>query len=102
MKGDVQARYNLGIAELDNRNGERAVKHFLIAVRAGDKASLDYVKKGFMCRLATKDQYSSTLRAYQEIRNEMKSDSRDKAAEQIPASLSSSQKYSNISFDVFG
>lgn len=84
MKGNAPARYNLGTGELQNRNCERAMKHFLVAARAGDNVSLDFVKKGFMARVVTKDQYVSTLRAFQKIRNEMKSDSRDKAAELIP------------------
>ena len=81
MNGNVEARYNLGCGEGRAGNYHRAVKHYIIAARAGHKKSLDGVKKGFMDGIITKDEYSNTLRAYQERHNEVKSDVRDKAEE---------------------
>ena len=38
------------------------------------------MKKGFMSGVVTKEEYESTLRAYQKSVDEMKSEARDKAA----------------------
>ena len=65
--------------ELDGGNHHRAYKHFILSARAGDKDSLDTVKKGFVRGIVTKDEYASTIRAYHQRVNEMKSDDRDKA-----------------------
>ena len=81
MNGDIFARYNLGCLEGQTGNHHRAMKHFLLAARAGYKNSLDVVKDGFMDGFVTKDEYENTLRAYHERYNEMKSDTRDKAGE---------------------
>ena len=79
MHGDVHARHNLGCWEERAGNHNRAMKHFLLAAKAGYKPSLDNVKAGFMDGLVTKDEYENTIRAYHERCNEMKSDNRDKA-----------------------
>jgi len=78
--GQVNARYHLGCTEVEAGNHHRAMKHFIIAARAGYEKSFEIVKKGFMAGLMTKDEYASTLRAYHERHKEMKSDDRDKAA----------------------
>ena len=46
MNGSVNARYNLGSMEGDAGNHYRAMQHFILSARAGDKDSLDEVKKG--------------------------------------------------------
>ena len=79
MNGDVAARHNLGCDEGNAGNHHRAMKHFILAARAGDKQSLDTVKKGFMNGYVTKNEYTTTLRAYQQRHDEMKSKDRDKA-----------------------
>ena len=79
MNGSVNARHNLGYAEGQAGNHERAKKHFILAAKAGDKLSLDAVKEEFMDGIVTKDEYANTLRAYHERQLEMKSDTRDKA-----------------------
>ena len=79
MKGDVDARHNLGCVEGQAGNEHRAVKHFLLAAKAGHPGSLDSVKQGFMAGLVTKHEYGNTLRAYQTRVDEMKSKARDKA-----------------------
>ena len=79
MNGDVDARYNVAGMEGRAGNYDRAYKHFVLSARAGHKDSLDAVKEGFMDGIVTKDEYANTLRAYQKIRDEMKSGDRDKA-----------------------
>ena len=51
----------------------------MIAARAGNEEAFEGVKKGFLARFVTKDEYENTLRAYQTIQDEMKSDAREKA-----------------------
>ena len=80
MGGDITARHNLGWDEWEKGNIHRAMRHWVLAARAGDKTSLDNVKKGFTKGVITKDEYANTLRAYQKRQNEMKSDERDEAA----------------------
>ena len=79
MNGDVQARHNLGCGEGRAGNFHRACKHFILAARAGNKDSFDNVKQAFMKGIITKEEYANTLRAFQKIQEEMKSDDRDKA-----------------------
>jgi uncharacterized protein len=79
MGGSAQARHNLGAVESEAGNNERAMKHLMISAKAGYKESLNGVMDGFMGGLVTKDEYASTLRAYQKRQNEMKSDERDLA-----------------------
>ena len=81
MKGHIKARNNLGCLERGaNRNDSRAMKHFLLAARAGHTNALkDKVKDGYMHGRVTKEEYANTLRAYQKSQDEMKSDARDEA-----------------------
>lgn len=83
MKGDVIARYNLGVIEGQAGNHQRAIKHFMLAARSGEKESLDSVKQFFMAGLVTKHEYGNTLRAYQTRVDEMKSKARDEIDESI-------------------
>ena len=78
MDGDVFARHNIGCIEGNAGNDNRAYKHLMLSTKAGYKYSLDVVKEGFMDGMVTKDEYASTLRAYQKRVDEMKSDDRDK------------------------
>jgi len=79
MMGHVSARHNLGCNEGQAGNYHRAMKHMMIAAKAGHEGSLKNVKEGFRKRIVTKDEYASTLRAYHERHKEMKSSERDKA-----------------------
>ena len=79
MNGEVYARHNLGCEEGIASNHHRAMKHYIIAAKAGFKLSLDRVREGFMNGIVTKDEYANTLRAHQQRHDEMKSDDRDKA-----------------------
>ena len=80
MEGCVVARDNLGTSEYDAGNYDRALKHYMIAVRGGHTDSVKEIQR--MCKygLATKDQYANALRSHQAYINEIKSDQRDEAA----------------------
>jgi len=77
MMGYVPARHNLGCLEGQADNDHRAFKHYILAARSGFKLSLDSVRTGYMDGFVTKDEYASTLRAYQESTGDMKSSARD-------------------------
>ena len=79
--GHVNARFHLGSSELRAGNVERAMKHFILAARAGHEKSLEVVKFGFTNEFEciTKDAYADILRTCQKRRDEMKSDMREKA-----------------------
>lgn len=81
MMGHVIARHDIGVLENEAAgNHHRALKHWIIAVKAGYEKSLGAVKQGFMFGVVTKDEYANTLRAYQKSQDEMKSIPRDEAA----------------------
>ena len=81
MKGNAEARHCLGCMEGEADNEYRAVKHFVIAAKAGHKEALEGVKFGFVNGFVTKDEYASILRANQQVQDAAKSDMRDKAAD---------------------
>ena len=91
LGGCLLARKNLASMELRKKNYHRAFKHFIIAAKAGDKQSLDAVKKGYVyplderkkgrSKLVTKDEYANTLRAYQNRQDQMKSTDRQDAVD---------------------
>ena len=78
--GDVRARDNLGNMEGHAGNHDRALRHFMIAVKDGGNASLETIRKMVTFGHATKDDYKKALESYQEYLDEIKSDQRDKAA----------------------
>jgi len=80
MRGDVMARHNLGQMEKDAGNVDRAIKHFMIAVKGGFSESLRSMKLLYSNGYATKDDFTEALRSYQAYLNEVKSAQRDKAA----------------------
>ena len=79
MMGSVVGRCLLGAYEAEE-SGRRALKHIMVAARAGHTISLNIVKEGFGRGHVTKEEYAATLRAYQIRHDEMKSDAREKAA----------------------
>ena len=80
MGGDTAARHNLGLKEaVEEGNTERALKHYMIAIRAGDDA-LKQVQQMYSSGHATKEDYTKALQLYQEYLGEIKSSQRDKAA----------------------
>ena len=86
--GNVSARYELGTMEGEAGNMDKAMKHYIIAAKAGYDRSLDEVKRGYKGGLITKDEYADILRAYQERQEEMKSNERDKAAKVLALAAS--------------
>jgi len=80
MKGDVFARHNLGIREDNEGNMNRALKHYMIAVRNGHNESLKEIKDLYTKGHATKDDHTAALQLYQTYLGEIKSVQRDKAA----------------------
>ena len=87
MGGDINARHNLGCMEGKADNFHRAMKHFIIAARAGHEKSLDNVKTGFIGGFVTIDDCVNTELAYTKIHEEIKSDERDIVAEAAKARL---------------
>ena len=80
MGEDAIARYNLGLIEKRAGNYDRALKHFMIAVRDGHSRSLKMIKEFYSRGYTTKDAYMKALQAYQVYLGEIKSEQRDKAA----------------------
>ena len=80
IRGDVYARYNLGVDEEDLGSMNRALKHYMIAAEGGEPISLKKIQKLYTNGHATKDDYATSLRAYQAYLVEIKSAQRDKAA----------------------
>jgi len=80
MMGDIMARSNLGILEEKIGNFDRALKHYMIAIRGGYSKSLKLIQALFSNGHATKDDYTAALRFYQQYLGEIKSRQRDDAA----------------------
>ena len=80
MEGDVSARQNLGVNEYKPGNYDRALKHYMIAVRGGNTLSVKDIQHMYKNGHAAKDYYANALRSHQEYLNEIKSGQRDKAA----------------------
>jgi len=80
MGGVVEARRNLGVFEENIGNTDRALKHFMIAVRCGCNDSLEEMREMVTNGHATKEDYAEALRSFQEYLGEIKSRQRDKAA----------------------
>ena len=77
MQGHVEARHNLGNREFYRGNYERAVRHYLISAKMGDKQSLEVIKDLFVAGHATKEQYAEALKGNQIATEEMMSPERD-------------------------
>jgi len=80
IAGDETARHNLAQVEWRADNMDRALKHYMIAVRNGHANSLNRIQLFYTKGHATKEDYSKALRAYQSYLDETRSDQRDKAA----------------------
>ena len=77
--GDAMARCNLGANEHNAGNHDRALKHYMIAVRGGHTKALREIQQLYMNGHVAKDQYANALRSHQAYLIEIKSDQRDKA-----------------------
>jgi len=80
MGGDEDARHNLGAMECNAGNHNRALRHFMIAVKDGGNDSLKTIREMVTFGNATKDDYSKALQVYQTYLNDIKSEQRDEAA----------------------
>eukprot|EP00956_Cyclotella_meneghiniana_P028575 scaffold66960_cov24-Cyclotella_meneghiniana.AAC.1 len=80
MMGNIQARYNLGCAEVYNGNIQRGTRQFMVAAKSGLKVSLDAVMEYFKQGYVTKEDFEKTLRGYQDALEETKTEQRDRAA----------------------
>ena len=77
IRGSNVARHNLGA---NTCNCNIALKHFMIAAGGGEKRSLDIIQKMFKKGVATKEDYTQALRAYQAHLDKIRSPQRDEAA----------------------
>ena len=80
MESCFKARNNLASLEYHEDDLERAIKHFMIAVRGGNSRSVKIIKEIYTDGDATKDDYTKALQLYQAYLGEIKSPQRDKAA----------------------
>ena len=80
MEGYSDARHNLGVEEYNDGKLDRALWHYVIAVRDGSARSLKNIKQLYKIGYATKDDYAKALHSYQAYVDEIKSDQRDEAA----------------------
>jgi len=80
IRGDINARHNLGYIEATAGNFDRALKHWKIAAIGGYSTSLKDIQIMYSNGAATKEDYTEALHSYQEYLGEIKSAQRDKAA----------------------
>ena len=81
IKGDVDARYFLGLGEEQKTgNMDRALKHYMIATEGGYSKALESIKRMYINGNATKDDYANALRLYQAYIDEVQTDQRVEAA----------------------
>ena len=80
MGGGVESRHNLGAMESNTGNMDRAIKHYMIAVRGGHHHSLKKIQQLYSNGHTTKDEYSQALQLYQKYLGEIRSTQRDEAA----------------------
>ena len=80
MAGCVAARDSLGFFEEWAGNVNRAMKHWMIAVKSGDNNSLKNIQRLYSNGRTAKEDYTAALQAYQTFLGEIKSVQRDEAA----------------------
>ena len=74
------ARHQLGTMEKYEGYMDISMKHFMIAAKAGFEDSLKEVGEGYKAGHVTKEDFASTLRAYQQSMDDMTSEERVRAA----------------------
>ena len=80
MRGNAIARCNIGVHEQKAGNMDRALRHWMIAIRDGYAKSLEAIKILYSNEYATKEDYTKALQSYQTYLGEIKSKQRDEAA----------------------
>lgn len=98
LGGDPIARAYLGEIELDRFNVRAAYRHQMIAASHGYQLALDNVLNGYKKGCVSKDEYETTLRAYQAASDEMKSPQRSEA-EKSRAELDTPDVYPSSFFE---
>ena len=79
--GHALARHNLALIEGRNGRVERAIKHWMIAAKAGHDDSLNVIKTLFKQGSVNKEEFASALRGHQAAVDAMKSPQREEAEE---------------------
>ena len=82
--GHPEARIYLGNIESRNGREGRAAKHWIIAAKLGHNGALDGLKKFFLSRLVSKEDYAAALRGHQAAVDATKSEQREKAKKNRP------------------
>jgi len=77
--GHPEARYNLGVYELDDGRCKRGIKHFMIGASLGHDPSLVALKKLYQDGVANKEDFTAALRAHRAAVDAAKSPHRDAA-----------------------
>jgi tetratricopeptide (TPR) repeat protein len=77
MAGHHEARYNLGLMDVECHKIDRAIKHWTIAASAGEYKAMDALRKYFEAGFVGRDSIDSTLAAYNNSCVEMRSKARD-------------------------
>jgi len=83
--GHCDARYAVVSHEMQNNRSERAIKHLIIAANLGHDHSIKVLKMFYSGGRISKDQFASTLRAYQAAVDATKSPQREAAAKIMAA-----------------
>ena len=83
LRGDIGARYNIGVAEYDFGNHEIGIRHWKIAAEAGYQLSLDALKGIFNTNCVgkefiSKEYLDSVYRACHQAQMEVNSEEREK------------------------
>jgi len=81
IAGHPIGRYNLGCAEFDDGNIERAVKHWIIAANLGHNCAIQKLKESFHWGDVSKEDFAAALRGHQTAVDASKSPQRREAAE---------------------
>ena len=82
-KGHINARYSLGAFDNNAGKFELAYKHWQISASGGHAESVEQMLPGYKAKMLTKDEYETTLRAYQKAKEDMQSEERDKAGPNV-------------------
>jgi len=82
-KGGMQARFNLGVDEVIQKNFRLASRHWLISAAAGCTKSLAELSKSYKFEVVTKQEYSTTLASYRKIHTDEWSIDREAAATRV-------------------
>jgi len=81
--GHQFARHNLGCMECDNGRLDRAVKHWNISAILGHDKSVEMLKQVHMKGLVSKEDFATTLHAYQAAIDATKSSQREEAEDYL-------------------